>query len=390
MRAARVAALLAVAAAVAPAARAGEEMLTVRRGHAFTPARRTPTDALVASLALPPGFRIARFADGLRGVRMLAVGDDGTVYATRPAAGDVVALADRDGDGRAEERRTAAADLPGVHGVAVHGRTLLLATVREVYAVALDGDRTPRRLFAGLPPGGNHPNRTLALGPDGRLYVSVGSTCNCCVEDSRESATILRAAPDGSARRVFARGLRNTIGFGWHPKTHAMWGMDHGTDWLGDDAPPEELNRLEAGHDYGWPDLWGANQPVPGLPAGVDAAAHAARATPPVLGYTAHAAPIAMVFYDGAQFPPEYRGDAFVAMHGSWNREPPAGYEVVRIRFRDGAPERFEPFLRGFLRREDGRWTTFGRPCGLAVARDGALLVGDDANGVVYRVAYEK
>lgn len=228
------------------------------------------------------------------------------------------------------------------------------------------------------------------IGPDGMLYVTVGSTCNCCVEKNPENATILRARPDGSDRKVFARGLRNTIGFGWHPQTRQLWGMDHGSDWLGDDAPPEELNRLEAGADYGWPFVWGNRQVIPGLESHPKVGRlkdYAARATPPVVGYQAHSAPIQMVFYTGGQFPVEYRNDAFVAMHGSWNRKPSVGYEVVRVRFdKEGKPVGFQKFLTGFLV-EDGR-AFFGRPAGLAVTKDGALLVGDDINGVIYRVSY--
>jgi glucose/arabinose dehydrogenase len=247
-------------------------------------------------------------------------------------------------------------------------------------------------LLDGLPPAGNHPNRTIGVGPEGTLYVSVGSTCNACVEESPLSATIVRVPREesaGAARpEVFARGLRNTIGFAWHPQTRQFWGMDHGIDWLGDDRPPEELNLLEQGKNYGWPFVWGERQSIPldSHPAVGNLAQYAATTTPPVLGYQAHSAPLQMVFYTAGQFPPEYRNDAFVAMHGSWNRKPPTGYEVVRIHFADGRPVEFREFLTGFLL-EDGT-KAFGRPAGLAVAADGSLLVGDDVNGMIYRVSY--
>lgn len=166
-----------------------------------------------------------------------------------------------------------------------------------------------------------------------------------------------------------------------------MWGVDNGTDWLGDDLPPEELNLLTAGAHYGWPFLCARNQQVEGIrrPMGFDRDGFRATATGSTLEYRAHSAPIQMAFYTGSSFPPGYRGDAFVAMHGSWNRRPASGYEIVRIRFRDGRPQAFEPFLTGFLLDDD---TAFARPAGVAVARDGSLLVGDEANGVMYRVSY--
>jgi Raf kinase inhibitor-like YbhB/YbcL family protein len=185
---------------------------------------------------------------------------------------------------------------------------------------------------------------------------------------------------------VWATGLRDTIGWGWHPQTGELWGMDQGIDWLGDALPEEELNKIERGNRYGWPYFWGNNQVNPHLdpPGKLSKAEWQKRSVPMVLGYTAHSAPMQLSFYDGPQFPTEYRGDAFVSMHGSWNRKPASGYEVVRIHFRDGAPESIEPFVTGFVTARGES----GRPCGNAVAADGALLFTDDRNGVLYRVAY--
>jgi Raf kinase inhibitor-like YbhB/YbcL family protein len=237
-----------------------------------------------------------------------------------------------------------------------------------------------------LPDAGQHNTRTVQFGPDGMMYISVGSTCNECNEPNQENATLLRASPDGKRRAVWASGLRDTIGWGWHPQTGELWGVDHGIDWLGDGLPPEELNKIERGKRYGWPFFWGNNQVNPHLdpPAGLSKAELQQRSVPMVLGYTAHSAPMQMSFYDGPQFPAEYRGDAFVSMHGSWNRKPASGYEVVRIHFQNGTPSSIEPFVSGFVS-ADGE---SGRPCGNAVAADGALLFTDDRNGVLYRVAY--
>lgn len=365
------------------------ELIENRQGSRVVPQRVAPTDERLAQLKLPEGFRIAKFADRLGMPRIMAVGDDGTLYVTRPKSGDVVALRDTDGDGVADARDIATGDLPEVHGITLHDGKMYLVTVNDVYVADMEGNQVdePKRIIQGIPPGGRHPNRTLGFGPDGMLYITVGSTCNCCFEPSEESAAVLQANPQDWTRKVFASGLRNTIGFGWHPQTKVMWGMDHGSDWLGDDFPPEELNRLEGGKFYGWP-LAGGGRIIElqTYPEGFDREEYLAKTVPPVLEYQAHAAPIQMAFYTGTQFPAEYRNDAFVAMHGSWNREPPIGYEVVRIDFNEqGDPVRFEPFITGFL--VEGP-AFFGRPCGVAVGKDGSLFIGDDANGVVYRVSY--
>ena len=237
--------------------------------------------------------------------------------------------------------------------------------------------------------GGQHPNRTLAVGPDGMLYITVGSQSNQAVEPAEMTATILRSRADGSGLEIVARNLRNTLGFGWHPETRELWAMDHGIDWLGDDEQLEELNRIVEGGNYGWPHCYEDRVPNPtrSVPEGWDSMEdYCATTVPMTLGYTAHAAPMGMAFYTGSAFPAEYRGDAFVAMRGSWNRWPPSGYEVVRIRFDDGRPVAIEPFATGWLI-EDGR-AHFGRLVGLTQHPDGSILVTDDTNGVVYRIAY--
>lgn len=358
-------------------------------GHSFRPVRRDATHERIQQLKLPAGFTLEVFARDLGDPRMLVIGDDGTVYASRPDPGEVLALGN--GDGRSEGRRTVLTGLEKAHGLALEDHRLYVAGVRKVVAadVQVDGQLGAwRTIVDNLPDGGQHDRRTLGIGPDGLLYVSVGSSCNACDETNREYATLLRMRPDGGERTVFARGLRNTIGFAWHPVTNELWGMDHGSDWRGDNQPPEELNQITAGGDYGWPVCFGSRQPDPFVVSRHvrDKEAHCQATQPPALTYQAHSAPIGLVFYEGRQFPRDYRNDAFVAMHGSWNRVPPTGYKVVRIRFEKGRPVRFEDFLTGFLI-EDGK-AHFGRPAGLAVTREGALLVSDDANGVVYRVAY--
>jgi glucose/arabinose dehydrogenase len=384
------------------------------------------TDERIAGLRVPDGFAVQVFARDLVNPRMLAVGPDGSVYVTSPQASQVLRLRDIDGDGDASDaaeqsvvlRMADSSDLAGVHGIFIAGTTVYLASVKAVLSATLaDGALTNvRTLTRDLPDGGQHPNRTLGVGPDGKLYVSVGSDCNACAETNSEHATMLRINTDGTTSdnmmqldhparahnpaadmspRIFASGLRNTLGFDWHPATGQLWGSDHGSDGLGDDLPPDELNLLTEGSSYGWPYCWGDRQidPVMDDPSkALSKEAYCPRTAPYALAYPAHNAPIAFLFYSGAQFPAEYQNDAFVALRGSWNRKIAAGYKVVRVHFENGvpspraaAPSPIEDFMTGFLLDNDHQ---FGRIAGLAVAHDGALLVSEDSNGVIYRIAY--
>jgi glucose/arabinose dehydrogenase len=354
----------------------------------FYPALATPTTGNVQQLKVPTGFAVNKFAEGVGKPRMMAVTSAGHVYVSDRDAGTVTLLQDTNNDGVAE-RKQVVATLKQAHGLALQGSKLYIVAVKELYVADINMDgtlSTPRQLLNDLPDGGQHPNRTIAFGPDGQLYISVGSTCNSCPEPNPELATMLVANADGSGRRIFAKGLRNTIGFGWHPQTREFWGMDHGIDWLGDDEQKEELNKITPGADYGWPYIYGEGKYNPGdRPEGMTYAEYAAKTAKPILTYQAHSAPMAMVFYTASQFPTEYQNDAFVAMRGSWNRSKPSGYKVVRVHFENGQPTRFDDFLTGFLINNDR--SHFARLVGLAVNRDGSLLVSDDTNGVIYRVA---
>lgn len=357
----------------------------------FRPELRDFDEAYLDELSLPDGFTIEVYATNLKHARMLAVHGD-HVYLTRPQQGDVLRLVDADEDGVAESQVSVVTDLKQVHGIAFSGTNIFLATDKQVYRGDVNDagnvvDLEP--VGQELPDGGQHPLRTLGIGPDDMLYISVGSNCDACEQNDPELAAMLRANGDGTQRTVFASGLRNTIGFGWHPDTGQLWGMDHGSDWRGNDLPPEELNRIQSGKDYGWPYCFAKREvdPIIDDPVGTTKEAYCADTAPSVAEYQAHGAPIGMVFYDSDGFPEEYEGDAFIAMHGSWNRFPPTGYEIVRLRFDDGTPVGFESFVSGFLI-EDGE-AIFGRPAGIAVAPDGTLLFSDDANGVVYRVSHD-
>jgi Raf kinase inhibitor-like YbhB/YbcL family protein len=360
----------------------------------FKPDKVEATPARIAALKAPAGFSVTAFATGLKNARILAVAPNGDVYLSRRDQGDVLLLRDTNGDGRADGAPITVASRAGAHGLAIRDNKLYLVTVKELFVadILADGRLGELKMLIGdLPDAGQHPNRTMAFGPDGMLYLSAGSTCNDCNENNPENATILRIAPDGKERSIFASGLRNTIGFGWQPQTGELWGMDHGIDFLGDTQQQEEVNKIELGKMYGWPHVYGAGDIYPqSTPVGdITKEQWKARSTPMVLGWNAHAAPMQLVFYTAAgpaAFPSEYRGDAFVTMRGSWNRAKPSGYEIVRVRFTNGQATSIEPFVTGFL--TDGGKTHIARPVGLATARDGALLMADDANGVIYRIAY--
>jgi glucose/arabinose dehydrogenase len=331
-------------------------MLRTVRGAVLKPRKLQVTEGRAKELLkLPKDFGVSVFADELINPRWLAVGEDGTVYASRRSVGDIVMLQDKNGDGKADSTRTVASR-PGMHGMTIHEGKAYLVTVRDVYVADIQPGGTfgnLHRIITDLPDAGQHANRTIAVGPDEKLYISVGAACNACDESNDENATIVQASLDGRTRKIFASGLRNTIGFAWHPATGALYGFDHGIDWLGDDEQVEELNLIQEGKQYGWPYIYGQGkfnlQDKP--PEGITLAQWRDMSEPPVLGYTAHSAPMQMVFYSGQQFPREYQGDGFVAMRGSWNRRPPSGYEVVRVRFRDAKPSRIEPFLTGFLQK---------------------------------------
>ena len=372
------------------AAQQGDGTRAASMNNTFKPDKVEPTDARLRAIRTPAGVNVNVFASGLKNPRMIAVAPSGAVYVTRRDQGDVVMLRDADDDGRADGAPTVVASRAGAHGLAIRDNKFYLITVKEVFVADMlpDGRLGPLKMIIGdLPDAGQHPNRTMAFGPDGMLYISVGSTCNACNESNPENATLLRATPDGKSRTIFASGLRNLIGFGWHPQTGELWGMDHGIDSLGDDQQPEELNKIELGKMYGWPHVYAVDGITPHTTpqGGISKEQWRERSEPMMLGYTAHAAPMQMVFYSGGALPVEYNGDAFVTMRGSWNRAKPSGYEIVRVRFANGQARGFEPFVSGFL--TDGGTTHIARPVGLAVARDGALLMADDGNGVIYRIS---
>jgi glucose/arabinose dehydrogenase len=347
-----------------------------------------PTDQ--ARLSLPAGFAIDLFAHDLGHARLLALDPRGTLLVSVPRSGRVLALPDDDGDGRADRRIIVVEGLDLPHGLAFRDGALFVAETGRIVRMGYDPARRratgpPEVVVPGLPARGAHWTRTVAVGPDGRLYVSVGSSCNSCEERDPRRAAITRYEPDGSGGTPFATGLRNAVGLAFRPGTPELWATVNGRDWLGDDHPAEYVTRVMEGGDYGWPrchwDAGGVARPDPDLGT-PDRCRGIAR---PTLLHQAHTAPLGMTFYIGRQFPAEYHGDLFVALHGSWNRSRPVGYKVIRVRL-DGGDVRAEDFVTGWLA---GR-RAWGRPVDVAVAPDGSLFVSDDAQGLVYRVTYRR
>lgn len=358
-------------------------------GYVFHPAVVAATPQNMGQLKVPDGFRVAPFATNLGKPRILVTSPAGHLYFSDREAGTVTMLHDADGNGEAEVK-TVVANIRQAHGLTIHEGNMYIAAVRELYRAPINPDGTlgtPALLRNDLPDAGQHPNRTLAFGPDGRMYLSIGSTCNACAEPNPLNATMSVMNADGSNLQVYAKGLRNTIGFGWHPQTGELWGMDHGIDWLGDNDQKEELNQLKPNGIYGWPYIYGEGKynPQPRPQGDTTYQQYLSLTTLPTLLYDAHAAPMQMAFYGGTTFPADFQGDAFVAMRGSWNRSEPVGYKVVRVNFENGKPTAIQDFLTGFL--INNNRSVFGRPVGVAVHPDGSLLVSDDTGGVIYRVS---
>jgi glucose/arabinose dehydrogenase len=339
-------------------------------------------------IELPPGFRIDTFATGIPNARFLRFTTAGDLLVSSPREGKVFLLeADRNGDRRADGVRTVLEELNRPHGLDFQGSWLYVGEMDRIRRVPFNAparraEGALEDVVTGLPEGGNHWTKTVRFGPDGFMYVSVGSSCNVCFEDDARRATLMRYKPDGSGGEVFAKGLRNSVGFDFHPRSGEVWATDNGRDLLGDDFPPCELNRVLEDGDYGWPVANGDRVIDPDVGAGHEARVAASR--PPEHGFVAHTAPLGMTFYRGDAFPERYRGAAFVALHGSWNRSTKSGYSVVALEWNGDAISESD-FAVGFERDED----VIGRPVDVAEGPDGALYVSDDYTGAVYRIAFE-
>jgi glucose/arabinose dehydrogenase len=354
----------------------------VRRDTAQAP--QFPLHATLGGrLEAPQGLEVDYFARDLRGVRFMVLGADGAVYASQPGLGRIVRLADTNGDGVADQTDAVLTDLNQPHGMAFFRGSFYVAETGALKRFALGANGRPTgegTTIATFPGGTGHSTRTVIVGADSMLYLSIGSRCNICEGDVPQRAVVVQIDPASGGMRPYSIGLRNAVGLAVNPNTKAIWVTTHERDNLGDDIPPEEIDILRDGGDFGWPYCWGNRQPNPeySKPGRCDAT------IPPALMMQAHSAPLGITVLERAtQLPPAYRGDALVAFHGSWNRSVPTGAKVVRIRITDGKPVTYEDFVRGWQDANGHRW---GRPADVLVYKDGSVLISDDAANSIYRV----
>jgi glucose/arabinose dehydrogenase len=337
------------------------------------------------SLVLPPGFKAEVFARDLRNARSMTLGGKGTLFVGTRDAGVVYAI---EHDGKAATKvHTIAKGLNMPNGVAFRDGALYVAEISRIHRF----DRIEETLDApkgvvineGYPTDGHHGWKLIAFGPDGWLYVPVGAPCNVCDRSGtdRRYASITRMRPDGSGPEVFAEGVRNTVGFDWHPDTKALWFTDNGRDMMGDDLPPDELNTApRAGLHFGFPYCHGGTIADPEF----GKARPCNQFAPPVQNLGPHVAALGMRFYTGSMFPAKYRKQIFIAEHGSWNRSRKIGYRVMLVRLEGDRAVSYEPFAEGWLQGE----SAWGRPVDVLVMPDGALLLSDDEAGAIYRLSY--
>lgn len=332
-----------------------------------------------------PGVKVSVFASGMIGARFMAENSDGVLFLSVPLDGTVLALPDRDKDGAADEVIVFARGLKRPHGLAFRNGELLVAEAGSVVALRDDDNDlkadSKKIITDDVPSGGGHWTRTVVIGPDNAIYVAAGSSCNACVEEDRRRAAVMRFVD--SKAELYATGLRNTVGLEFHPTTGRLWGVDNGRDMLGDDIPPEEVNLIEKGKDYGWPYCYGKKNPDPEL----GSVERCQKTTPPQVEMQAHSAPLGVAFGYGLKFPNMIKNSLLIAFHGSWNRSVPTGYKVVAVPFNDKGMPTGKPFdvITGWLVGEEA----WGRPVDVLVGRDGAMYVSDDHAGAVYRVTYE-
>lgn len=339
-----------------------------------------------SDIKLPPGFNIEVYADNVPNARSMALSPNGVLFVgTRESR--VYAIIDENEDYKADNVITIASGLNIPNGVAFRNGSLYVAEVSKIWRYDniednLENPPDPVLVNDEFPGDTHHGWKVIAFGPDDKLYIPVGAPCNICLRDDNEIyASITRINPDGSGLEIFAHGIRNTVGFDWHPETNELWFTDNGRDWMGDNTPPDELNRAPSvGLHFGYPFVHGGDIPDPEFGEGVDINQY----TKPIRNLGPHVAALGMRFYTGDMFPDEYRNQVFIAEHGSWNRSKKIGYRVMLVKLEGNEAVSYEPFAEGWLQGD----SVSGRPVDVLVMPDGSLLVSDDYGGVIYRITY--
>jgi glucose/arabinose dehydrogenase len=340
------------------------------------------------NLHMPPGFEVSVYASGVEGARSMTLSPNGTLYVGTRETGNLYAITDSDHDNKGDSVIKLGSKMFHPNGVEFHNGSLYVAEINRVLRydnidTRLNNPPKPIVVNASLPDKTHHGQKYIRFGPDGWLYIPIGAPCNCCLQKDERFATLCRMKEDGSGFEIYAKGIRNTVGFDWQPGTNDLYFTDNGRDMLGDDLPPEELNCApHKGMNFGFPYChageisdpeFGKNHPC-------------SEFVPPAIKMPAHVAPLGVHFYTGKMFPEEYKNCAFVCEHGSWNRSTPIGYRISLIRFQNNKPVKYEPFITGWLQKS-GVW---GRPVDTLIMPDGAMLISDDYAGVIYRVSYKK
>ncbi len=348
-------------------------------------AQVSAVDSKLEQIKLPPGFKIEIYSDAVPNARAMALSPAGILYVGTMSKGEVYAIQDKDGDGKAETKWTIAKGLKMPVGVAISNGDLYVSEISRILKfpdIEQHLDDPQQEIFVdNYPDKEHHGWKFIAFGPDGNLYVPVGAPCNICEPDDEIFATITRINMSTKQREIVQRGIRNTVGFTWHPDTKEMWFTENGGDWLGEDMPACELNYApHDGMNFGFPYCHQGDYPDPKL-----GKKHAcSEFTPPAEKLGAHVAPLGLDFYTGSMFPKEYINQLFIAEHGSWNRTKPSGYKVVAVKIADNVVESVTVFAEGWL---DGG-AAWGRPVDVEFLPDGSMLVSDDAAGVIYRITF--
>ena len=361
-----------------------DDFLLFVDSFAAPPQPPPPSDPRLTRIELPEGFHIRIYAEGVTGARSMSLSPDGTLFVGTRPSGRVYALRDEDGDHKAERVITLARGLNNPNGVAFKNGDLYVAEINRILRyrnieTQLDNPPQPEIVNDAFPTDRSHGWKFIRFGPDDLLYVPVGAPCNICNRGDPYAA-IGRLDANGTFS-IIARGIRNTVGFDWHPETGELWFTDNGRDRMGDDVPPDELNRITAnGQHFGYPYCHGTNiaDPAFGNQRRCD------EFVAPVQELGPHVAALGMRFYTGDMFPEEYRNQIFIAEHGSWNRSSKIGYRVTLVRLNGNRAVSYEPFAKGWLQGE----SNWGRPVDVLVMPDGSLLVSDDQAGLIYRISY--
>jgi glucose/arabinose dehydrogenase len=337
-------------------------------------------------LTVPEGFKMSVFATDVQNARSMTLGEQGTLFVGSRGSGNVYALQDTDGDFQVDQRYTLASGLNMPNGVAFRKGALYVAEVNKIWRYdgiedRLDNPPDPVLITDSLPDESWHGWKYIAFGPDDKLYVPVGAPCNICEREDQRYASILRMNPDGSEMEVYASGVRNTVGFAWHPVTQDLWFTDNGRDLMTDDVPPDELNHAaQAGQHFGFPYCHGGDVADPKFGSERSCSEFVA----PVQKLAPHTAALGMKFYTDSLFPASYLGNIFIAEHGSWNRKEPLGYRITRVVLEGDEAVSYEPFVSGWLT-EEGAW---GRPVDILQYGDGSLLISDDHAHAIYRLSH--